>query len=407
MTDFDLAYGSIADTGEQLQQGQLSPVALAEHCIARILRFNPDLHAFITVTAELARQQARAAERELAAGQGRGPLHGIPVAVKDFYDTAGIRTTAGFEHFRERVPARDAALVVRLREAGAVLVGKTNMHKLGMGTTSLDSAFGAVINPWSARHVAGGSSGGSAVALATGLCFATIDTDAIGSGRLPAAIGGVTCFKPSFGLLSGEGILAGEPVEPAILALSHPCVSARLAGDVRLVLETLVSTGPGPRRARRVGIASNHVARGALAAAFATATRPFAAMGLQTRPIEIPFQRASFDVRNIERDRTRIDEELFAEVDALALPTLAEEIPTVAEARARGDNAVAPAHTFFCNYFGLPAITVPCGFDGQGLPVALQLVGPRGEDARVLALAEDYQRAIDWRFRPAPQRRGD
>jgi aspartyl-tRNA(Asn)/glutamyl-tRNA(Gln) amidotransferase subunit A len=406
MTDFDLAYGDIADLGERLWQGRLSPVSLAEHCIARILRFNPDLHAFITVTARLARQQARAAERELGAGERRGPLHGIPVAVKDFYDTAGIRTTAGFERFRERVPARDADLVVKLREAGAVLVGKTNMHELGMGTTSLDSAFGAVINPWSARHVAGGSSGGSAVALATGLCFATVDTDAIGSGRLPAAICGVTCFKPGFGVLSGEGILAGEPVEPAILALSHPCVSARLAADVRLVMQALSPTS-GDNRARRVGIASNHVARGELAAAFAAATRPFAAMGLQTRPIEIPFQRASFDVRNIERDRARINEELFAEVDALALPTLAEELPTVAEARARGDNAVAPAHTFFCNYFGLPAITVPCGFDGQGLPVALQLVGPRGEDARVLALAEDYQRAIAWRFRPAPQRRGD
>lgn len=136
------------------------------------------------MTTELAREQARNAHCDIRAGRSRAPLHGVPVAVKDFYDTAGIRTTAGFELFENRTPSQDAEMVTQLREAGAVLVGKTNMHKLGMGTTSLESHFGPVVNPHSESHVAGGSSRGSAAAVGAGLCFATVDTDAVGSGRL-------------------------------------------------------------------------------------------------------------------------------------------------------------------------------------------------------------------------------
>jgi aspartyl-tRNA(Asn)/glutamyl-tRNA(Gln) amidotransferase subunit A len=236
----DLAFLSLAEIGARIRDRRISPVSLVEHCLSRIQRLNPMLNAFITVTADLAKEQAESAASEISTGRWRGPLHGVPVAVKDFYDTAGIRTTAGFERFRERVPQHDAVLVSALREAGAVLVGKTNMHKLGMGTTSLDSAFGPVVNPWSAKHVAGGSSGGSAVAVAAGLCYATVDTDAIGSGRIPAAICGVTCHKPTFGLLSPVGILAGEPVEPAIQKLSHPCVTARSTEDVWLAFQAIM-----------------------------------------------------------------------------------------------------------------------------------------------------------------------
>src|SRR5688572_33042347 len=143
----DLSFVSIAETSAAIRDGRFSPTALADYCLQRIEALNPTLNAFITVTAELARTQAREAEREIRGGHWRGPLHGVPVAVKDFYDTAGIRTTAGAEHFRDRVPSRDAEMVKKLRNAGAVLVGKTNMHKLGTGTTSLDSDFGAVVNP--------------------------------------------------------------------------------------------------------------------------------------------------------------------------------------------------------------------------------------------------------------------
>lgn len=406
----DLSFASIAETSAAIRDGRLSPTALADHCLRRIEKLNPTLNAFITVTADLAREQARQAESEIRAGHWRGPLHGVPVAVKDFYDTAGIRTTAGFEHFRNRVPSRDAEMVIKLRDAGAVLVGKTNMHKLGMGTTSLDSYFGPVVNPWSKRHVAGGSSGGSAVAIAAGLCFATVDTDAIGSGRLPAAICGVTCHKPTLGLLSTAGILSGEKADPAILLLSHPCVMARSAEDVALVLRVLTLTGAaqgGAAFARqptvhRVGLVTNTNVVGSrdVRAAFEKASDHFATMGLAISEIRVPFERASFDVRTIEGDRAAINAELFGNVDVIALPTLAAPTPGVIKARARGDMAVGSENTFFCNYYGLPAISVPSGVDKNGLPLGLQFVGPQGGDDAVLWIARAYQQAIVWRFVP-------
>lgn len=400
--DFD--FGSIAEASAALRGGRVSPIALADECLNRIEALNPALNAFITVTGQLAREQAREAESEIRAGHWRGPLHGVPVAVKDFYDTAGIRTTAAFEHFRNRVPSQDAELVVKLRNAGAVLVGKTNMHRLGMGTTSLDSDFGPVVNPWSARHVAGGSSGGSAVAVAAGLCFATVDTDAVGSGRLPAAICGVTCLKPTFGRLSTTGILAGEEADPAILWLSHPCVTARSAEDVTLAFQALTRTARDdeprvqPTPGRRIGVVTNVTPSSEVKAVFETAVNRLAMMGFVLSEIRVPFDRASFDTEAIERDRATINAELFADIDALALPTLTAPTPEVVEAQARGDLAVAPDHTFFCNYYGLPAISVPSGVDTRGLPLGLQFVGPQGGDHDILDMARAYQQAMAWRF---------
>ena len=402
----DLSLLSIAEASAAIRDGRLSPTALVDHCLRRIHAFNPTLNAFITVTPERAREQAHEAEREIHSGQWRGPLHGVPVAVKDFYDTAGIRTTAGFEQFRNRVPSRDAEMVVELRNAGAVLVGKTNMHKLGMGTTSLDSDFGPVVNPWSARHVAGGSSGGSAVAVAAGLCLATVDTDAIGSGRLPAAICGVTCLKPTFDVLSSTGILSGEQADPAILLLGHPCVTARSADDVTIAFHALTGAAQGdarltrPPAVRRIGVVTNFAASPEVRAAFETARDRFVTMGLALSVIRAPFEKASFDIAAIDRDRGTINEQLFADIDVLTLPTLAAPSPTVVEARARGDLAVAPDNTFFCNYYGLPAISVPSGVDANGLPLGLQFVGPQGGDDDVLWIARAYQQAMGWRFTP-------
>lgn len=403
----DLSFAPIADVSERMRHGRLSPLALADHCLRRIEALQPALNAFITVTADLARDQARTAESEMRAGRWRGPLHGVPVAVKDFYDTAGIRTTAGLDRFERRVPSRDADMVVKLRDAGAVLVGKTNMHRLGMGTTSLESHFGPVVNPWSARHVAGGSSGGSAAAVAAGLCFATIDTDAVGSGRLPAAICGVTCFKPTFGRLSTNGILAGEKADPAILALSHASVMARSVDDVTLAFEVLTAAPPAGHRpdappdARRIGVVSNFSGSADVRTAFGRAASQLATMGIETREVRVPFEGASFDVQNIERDRAGIDARLFGDVDAIMLPTLTAPTPTVDGARGN-EMAVSPDNTFFCNYYGLPAISVPGGMDESGLPFGVQFVGPRGADDRVLALAHAFQRSAGWRYAPPP-----
>src|SRR5262249_12905309 len=189
-----LHYSSITELSSRIRGGAISPVEVVTTCLERIEQLNPGLNAFITVLPEEAVDRARKAESEIAAGRWRGPLHGIPVGVKDFFDTAGVRTTAAFEQFRNRVPKKDSAVAARLKEAGAIVVGKTNMHTLGTGTTGLESSFGPVKNPWNAGVIPGGSSSGSAAAVAAGMCYATVDTDAIGSCRLPSACCGVTGF---------------------------------------------------------------------------------------------------------------------------------------------------------------------------------------------------------------------
>jgi aspartyl-tRNA(Asn)/glutamyl-tRNA(Gln) amidotransferase subunit A len=250
------------------------------------------------------------------------------------------------------------------------------------------------------------------VAVAAGLCYVTVDTDAIGSGRLPAAVCGVTCHKPTFGLLSPVGILAGEPTDPAILTLGHPCVMARTAEDVALALHAIVmastdghtledAVGPSFQN-RRVGIVTNYVADGAVQTQFAIARDTLASMGVTLTDVEVPFEAATFDLHRVERDRVAIDASLFGEVSAIILPTLAARVPTVDEARAQGDMAVSPRNTFFCNYFGLPAVSVPSGLDETGMPAAVQIVGPHGADSAILALAREFERVSGWRSEPPP-----
>lgn len=320
------------------------------------------------------------------------PLAGIPVGIKDFFDTAGVRTTAGFVHFANRVPAEDAELVKRLKAAGAMIVGKTNMHVLGMGTTSLESHFGPVRNPWAPDHVAGGSSGGSAAAIAAGICFATIDTDAVGSARLPAACCAVTGFKPSFGVLSQKGILEGEPVDPTILALSHAAILARGVADVETIFSILADVPFEPAMAEpRLGVATNFSASDAIRRAFEETLPAITALAASHAPVEVPFSEARFDPSAIDEARGAINARLFGDVDLIVLPTLADTVPTIEDARKAGDQAVSPDNTFFANYFGLPAITVPVGFDRFGAPIGLQIVGRRGGDITVLAFARRVQ----------------
>jgi aspartyl-tRNA(Asn)/glutamyl-tRNA(Gln) amidotransferase subunit A len=387
---------SIAEVAEQLRSGELSATSLAETCLARIDELNAKLNAFITVTHELAREQAAVADREIRSGRWRGGLHGIPVAVKDFYDTAGIRTTAGFAHFARRVPTRNAAMVSRLFDAGAVLVGKTNMHRLGSGTTSLESDFGPVVNPWNADRVAGGSSGGSAVAVATGMCFGTVDTDAVGSGRLPAAICGVACFKPTYGVLDASGILGDQPPpDETIPLLSHPCVTARTPDEVAVMFRPLAGRALAkPGAARRLGVVTNYHATSEIRAAFERCVEALRGLPVEIVEVVAPFDAARFDAASIRRDRADESRDYFGAVDAFVLPTLTARAPTVEEARAQGELAVSPDNTFFGNYFGFPAINVPAGWLDDGHPFGVQLVGRRGADDLVLSLACASHRAI-------------
>jgi aspartyl-tRNA(Asn)/glutamyl-tRNA(Gln) amidotransferase subunit A len=211
MTDSDVAFASIETIAALFRKRKLSPVELTNLMLARIDQLNPKLNAYITVTAELALAQAKKAEAELFAPRGtrrdRGPLHGIPISLKDNIHTAGVRTTAGSQILKNFVPDRDAAVWAKLKEAGAILLGKTNMHEFAYGVTSNNPHFGAVHNPWDLTRIPGGSSGGSAVAVAAGLGYASIGTDTGGSIRIPATLCGVVGFKPMRGQINEDGVI--------------------------------------------------------------------------------------------------------------------------------------------------------------------------------------------------------
>ena len=202
----DVTSLSIQDAAEQLRRKRISPVELTESCLTRIERLNPMLNAFITVSAESALSSAREAEVEIQRGRWRGSVHGVPIALKDLIDTAGVRTTAASALFKDRAPAEDAEVVRRLKAAGAVIIGKTNMHEFAYGGTSVVSHFGAVHNPWDPGHIAGGSSGGSAAGVAAGLCFGALGSDTAASIRQPAAFCGIVGMKPTYGLVSTRGV---------------------------------------------------------------------------------------------------------------------------------------------------------------------------------------------------------
>jgi aspartyl-tRNA(Asn)/glutamyl-tRNA(Gln) amidotransferase subunit A len=349
--------------------------------VAAQLDAHKDLNAFITVMLE-----------DTSRGNTALKLAGVPVAIKDFYDTAGVRTTAAGAQFANRVPAEDATLVKRLKQAGAMIVGKTNMHTLGMGTTSLESHFGPVRNPWMPDRVAGGSSGGSAAAVASGICFATVDTDAVGSARLPAACCGVTGFKPSYGALSPEGILKGELADATILAINHPSIIARSAEDTAAMFSLLVDGPPAPALSNpRLGIVSNDEAAEAMKQAVEAA---IARLGWSMIEVGVPFSEARFDPSGIDSARASINERLFSDIDLIFLPTLVDPVPTIERANQDGAQAVSHANTFFANYFGLPAISIPIEMDDVLGPVALQIVGPRGCDLTVLDFAQEVQKAF-------------
>ncbi|HKC55101.1 MAG TPA: amidase [Vicinamibacterales bacterium] len=397
------AFPRIADVAPRLRARDISAVEVVEACLARIEELQPRLNAFITVLDEQAREQARQADEDIRAGRYLGPLHGIPVGVKDFYDTANVRTTAAFEPFRNRVPRRDAEAVAALRDAGAIVVGKTNMHQLGTGTTGLESAFGAVGNPVNDAYIPGGSSSGSAAAVATGMCYATLDTDAIGSCRLPAACCGVVGFKPTFGAIGLKGILEGEKTDETILRFAHAGITTRSVDDTAIMVDTLSDRanrrgGSGPPAAEapaitRIGIADNFTADAEIAGAFESAVDVVRTIGYPFVRAQAPFDMPTFgDLRTIDADRAAIGDRAFRGIDVLLLPTTVTTVLTVERATGK-PQALSAANTMFANYFGLPAISVPCGVDSRGLPVGLQIVGRPSEETTVLLVAREYQKA--------------
>ena len=403
MEDQTIEIGTLSG---EIRKQNVSPVEVVNACLRRIEQINPKLNAFITVLGESARQQARVAEGEIRAGKWRGPLHGIPVGIKDFYDTAGIKTTAAFEHFKERVPRRDAVGVAKLKEAGAIIIGKMNMHRLGEGTTGMESCFGPVHNPWNAEYIPGGSSSGSAVAVASGMCYATLDTDAIGSCRLPAACCGVVGFKGTYSLINTKGILDGEPDPGEMLRwFVHPGITTRSVQDTALVLDVLAERGESNAikyfdglakvKTVRVGVADNFKGDREVSLAFEKAVKIIRSFDWPMKSIAAPLRNPGGDLSHIEADRKSVAGDTFKDIDILLLATTTICVPTVKDV---GTNAVAlsPENTAFANYYGLPAMSVPCGFDESGLPLGLQIVGKPWDEATVLYTAYRYETTARW-----------
>jgi len=394
-------YESIGSLSRRIRERTVSPIDVVEACLKRIATLNPALNAFITVMADDARDRARAAEAEIKFGDWRGPLHGLPLGVKDFYDTAGVRTTGGFEHFKDRVPNRDAEAVGKLRRAGAIVIGKTNMDALGMATTGLTSHFGPVRNPWNRDYVTGGSSAGSAAAVAAGLCFATLDTDAVGSVRLPAACCGVVGFKGGSDLVSLQGILGDEPVDDFVRWMAHAAVTTRSAADTALVLNALAARDEdfaagiaGADTTVRIGVGDNFAADAEVTEVFSRAVTALRNLGYDVREAAVPFGDPSQgNMASIEADRRGIAAEAFSDVDVILLPTLSSTVPTVAEAATNPEQGVSAESTAFANYYSLPVASVPCGFDSHHMPIGLQIVGKPGGERTVLNVAHQYELA--------------
>src|SRR6185295_1822211 len=226
----DLATLTLKQASDVIRRREASPVDLTQACLNRIDKYNPSINAFITVTRDQALATAREMEAEQKSGKLRGPLHGIPIALKDNIDTAGIRTTAASGVFKDRVPTEDAEVVARLKKAGAILLGKLNLHEFALGGTSAVTYFGPVHNPWALDHVPGGSSGGSAAAIAADLCIAALGTDTGGSIRIPASLCGIVGFKPTYGRVSNRGVI------PMSWTLDHVGPMCKTVEDAALML---------------------------------------------------------------------------------------------------------------------------------------------------------------------------
>ncbi|MEE9275954.1 MAG: MqnA/MqnD/SBP family protein, partial [bacterium] len=248
MPDDELAYAGIHDLAGRIRARDLSPVDLIDSLLGRIEALNPKIFAFIEVTAESARAAAKEAEAEIAGGNHRGPLHGIPFGAKDIIATAGIRTTNGSSFFRDNVPAEDAECIARLKRAGAILIGKCNTHEFAAATTTVNPHYGTTHNPWDLDRITGGSSGGSAAAVAAGLCPAALGSDTGGSIRNPAAVCGVFGLKPTYGRVSLSGVC------PNVLSLDHLCPMTRRARDAAHLLQGMAGYAPGDHTSRNVPV---------------------------------------------------------------------------------------------------------------------------------------------------------
>ena len=462
---------TISELSAKIFNRSISPVELTHDCLDRIEKLNPTLNAFISVTADSALDRARHAEWEIYHGTHLGPLHGIPIGLKDIIDVAGVRTTAASALFsapqRDRVPTEDAQVVRRLRAGGAVILGKQNLHEFAYGASSMISFFGEVHNPWDPKRIAGGSSGGSAASVATGLGFATVGTDTAGSIRLPAAYCGVVGVKPTYGRVSTRGVVplssSYDHVGPIVNSVIDAALMLQVLSDYdspdprsHKLTPSLVSAFDDPPPALRIGVPRPFFfddLHPESAAAVEKAIQIFTGLHHEIRDIklEVPTDRtlstaeayayhkefvgrspelyqtatlariqsgakiSAADAlrasRDLQASRHAI-QEVFHDVDVLLTPTVPIPPPLIADLREhpeglRSQELLMLRNTRPFNVWGIPTISVPCGFTTDGLPIGLQLAAAPWRGIVLLQAANAYEQATEWhKKRPELARSG-
>lgn len=450
---------SLHDARRRIHRGEIGPIELTRAHLERIGRLDGRINSFITVTGAEAEEAARQAEAALISTSSGmlGPLLGLPLALKDLFDTAGVRTTAGSRFFSDNIPQSDADAVQKLKAAGAVLLGKNNMHEIALGLTTVNPHYGACCNPWAPDRIVGGSSGGSAAALAARLCLGALGSDTGGSIRVPAALCGIVGLKPTYGRVSVRGVI------PLSWNLDHVGPMARQVRDAALLLQIIAGYDPldpysanvpvadyladieAGIRGRRVALAEGEyfsVTDPHVDAAVRRAASVMEDLGAHVEPVELPelygaalangrmttadaavfhFERLSdrpekfgADVRRrlqagaelslkeyIEARRTQAEARrrfvrLFEKYDLLILPTTPVAAPPI-----EGPDAIELArlltrYTAPFNLTGLPALSLPCGFTPAGLPIGLQMVAAPWAEADLLRAAHAYEGAVGW-----------
>jgi aspartyl-tRNA(Asn)/glutamyl-tRNA(Gln) amidotransferase subunit A len=464
MLNLDTSYLSMAEVGRLVRARELSPVELTQHCLDRIAAVDPKINSFVTITPDLAMEQAKAAEADILAGRDRGPLHGVPIALKDLYATKGIRTTAHSKVLLDWLPDEDATTTSKLAEAGTVLLGKLAMHEFAFGSPAFDTPFPPARNPWNPEHVTGGSSSGSGAALAAGLCYGALGSDTGGSIRSPAALCGIAGIKPTYGRVSRAGVV------PLSWSLDHAGPMARTVEDCALMLAAIAgydSKDPASAdvpvadyiaplkdgvRGLRLGVprAWYEEAEGTDAevmSAFDAALKVLESLGaelvevaseplINSRAVNstiliaeayafhedtLKDQRQDFGagVRNrvltgaflsaadyIQAQRARSVligqlQAILESVEAIVSPAAAK--PASSFADFDPDSAFrTPSFTNPFNLSGLPAISVPCGFSSATLPIGLQIAGRAFDEATVFRIAHAYEQATPWHEQRPP-----
>jgi aspartyl-tRNA(Asn)/glutamyl-tRNA(Gln) amidotransferase subunit A len=444
-----LPFSTIAQASTAIRAKQISPLELTQICLRRIAAIDPQINAFITITAESALDEARSATDEIARGEYRGSLHGIPLAIKDLFDVRGVATTAGSPLLKDNVAQDDAFVVRQLREAGAIFLGKLNMHEWALGVTGVNPHFGTARNPWNTDCITGGSSSGSGAALAAGLCYGSLGSDTGGSIRIPASLCGIVGLKPTYGRVSVRGVI------PLSWSLDHAGPMGRCVDDVAALFNAINAYDTNDPYARltsnvqlptsnfRIGIPDGYFFSDLhpdTEAAYRAAIKTLGEIGFELRDVALPgfeasekasakillSEAAAYHQKHIEKNADQIGEDvltrfkwgldvtgveyalarrtqvewrhklaqLFESIDALVLPATPFPAIRIDEsdpvALSRGN---LTRFTRMFNLTGNPAIVLPCSRTADGLPIGLQMVGAHWQEEKILRIAKAYEEA--------------